>query len=215
MKDVKQLSAREIGIGLGIAVLFLGTSFISERFAPTLRAYIGQGGVTGMVLYVLTIMGIVLVPFASSLPLVPVAVVVWGNVTASLLTLIGWILSGNIAFQIARRFGQPFLSRFALFEHIYRFGDFIPKRNLFTGMVVLGMFGAPADIVSYALGLFTKIPARFFTLAFGTGMVPFVFFLTFTTTLPIIYQTYIVGFMVIAWFFLYARLKRQSNGNAH
>ena len=69
-------------MGFGIAFLFLAASFLSERFASVLRIYIGGGGIASMAAYVGTLIAVVLVPFATTLPLIPVAVSVWGGIIA-------------------------------------------------------------------------------------------------------------------------------------
>jgi uncharacterized membrane protein YdjX (TVP38/TMEM64 family) len=204
---LKQISGKEIAAGIGIALLFLTASFFSERFASVLRTYIGAGGAMSMAAYVGTVVVVVLVPFATSLPLIPVAVSVWGGPTAALLTLSAWVIGASIAFMIARRFGAKFVTKFVSLEALRQASAMVPKRNLAVGTIFFAMFGAPADILSYALGLFTHIRAATAIVSFSLGFSVFAFFITYTATLPIIYQTYMVGFMLLAWFFMYARLK--------
>ncbi len=204
---LKQISAKEICAGLGIALLFLTASFLSERFAAVLRAYIGAGGLLSMAAYIGTVVVVVLVPFATSLPLIPVAVSVWGGPIAALLTLFAWVIGSSTAFMVARRFGSKFVSRFISLQTLRQVSAMVPKRNLAVGTIFFSMFGAPADLLSYALGLFTHIRAKTAIVSFSLGFSVFAFFITYTATLPIVYQTYMVGFMLLAWFFIYARLK--------
>ena len=212
---LKLISAKEIGAGLGVGLLFLTASFLSERFADVLRTYIGGGGLASMAAYIGTVVGVVLVPFATSLPLIPVAVSIWGGPTAALLTLCAWITGASTAFMIARRFGTKFVSRFVSLEALRQASALVPRRNLAMGTIFFSMFGAPADILSYALGLFTHIRAWTAIASFSLGFSVFAFFITYTATLPIIYQTYMVGFMLLAWFFMYARLKYNATQASH
>ncbi len=213
LNRIQKFSWKEVLGGLIIALLFLGASFGSERFASTVHSIVGEGGTGGMLSYIMTVIVVVLIPFASTLPLVPVAVSLWGNIVAAVLTLLGWVISINIAFYIARHLGKPVLERIALFRHIERFGDMVPRKNFLLGVFFLGVIGAPIDLASYAFGLFTHVKQRFVVTAFALGFIPFAFFLTYTATLQLVYQAYIIGFMLIAWFVFYGYLKQPKNKN--
>jgi uncharacterized membrane protein YdjX (TVP38/TMEM64 family) len=207
---MQKLSTKEIMGMILVAMLFLGASYGSEKFAGALEGVVATGSIWSMLAYVLFIIGIVLTPLASTLPLVPVAVVVWGHIPAAGLTLLGWAISSNLAIRISRKYGRRFLVKVLPFKVIRHFADMVPESNLVGGVTVLAMLGAPIDIVSYAIGLFTGLNVWVHTLALTLGAIPFIFFLTYTATLPIIYQTYIVGFMIIVWFVAYSRLKHRS-----
>jgi uncharacterized membrane protein YdjX (TVP38/TMEM64 family) len=214
MRQSFYLSPKEIAGGIFVALLFLTTSYASEQIAAILERHIGDGGVLAMGLYTLTVSSIVMIPLATTLPLVPVAVALWGNVTAAILTVSGWIISAALAFTIARRFGAKLLHKFRYLETIRHFGDMIPRHNLWWGTLLLGMIGVPADIFSYALGLFTPVHLRTFLVPYVLGTIPFAFFISYTTTLPIVYQTYIVSFMLVTWFFVYAMLRNRKDSRS-
>lgn len=213
MQYFTHFSRKEIAAGILIALLFLFASYGSERFAAVLSDYVARGGLGGMAIYMATVMGIILIPFASSLPLVPVAVSLWGNVIAAVLTFSAWVAGGAAAFLLARRFGQPIVERLGLLPYVRKFGDMIPRSNLIFALVIFGLFGMPIDILSYTLGLFTHIRARVYISSFAVGLFPFALFLTYAATLPFAYQPYIMGFMVLAWIFFYSHLKQRSTAN--
>lgn len=54
----------------------------------------------------------------SSVPLVPIAVIVWGNSLTAVLLFIGWILGDMIAYSIGYWAGHPILEKFAPTEKI-------------------------------------------------------------------------------------------------
>lgn len=203
---------KEIAGGIFIGCLFLTTSYISEHFSETLRASIGPGGSASALGYVASVITLALVPLGSTLPLIPVAVAVWGKTIAAFLTIGGWMISAAIAFFISRRFGKPIVERLVPIQYVTWMRDMIPKKNLHIGVVVIALIGAPVDIASYTLGLFSTIRARSFLPLLLIGQIPFAFFVASTATLPLLYQTYIVGVMILAWSFFYSRLKSQSNG---
>ena len=211
MRPSFYLSPKEIVGGIFAALLFLTTSYASEQIAALFQHNIGDSGVLGMLIYTFTISSIVMIPLATTLPLIPVAVQLWGNVPTALLTVTGWTMSAALAFSIARRFGPALLRRFHYLNTIQHFGDMVPRHNLWWGTLLLGMIGVPADIFSYSLGLFTHVRLRTFLVPYIIGTVPFAFFISYTTTLPIVYQTYIVCLMLITWFFVYTLLRNKKN----
>ncbi|TSC61631.1 MAG: hypothetical protein G01um101448_630 [Parcubacteria group bacterium Gr01-1014_48] len=210
MKTIRGITKKEVIGGIAVALLFLLGSYGSERFSDVLQKTIGEGGFWGMLFYVFSISTIALIPLATTLPFVPVAVVVWGKAVASILTLIAWLMSSSVAFIVARRFGRKIIARWVPMEHILNFHHLVPKGNLLMAVFLFGLFGAPTDLLSYVVGLFTKLEYRQFISMFVLGLVPFVIFLTYTATLSFVYQTYITGCMVFVWLFFYAKLK--TNG---
>lgn len=73
--------------------------------------------------------------------------------------------------------------------------NYVPKENIFWGIVFLRML-IPIDILSYALGLFSKISLKRYTLATFIGMVPMAFVLAYVGELKIEYQ--LIGLLVIS-----------------
>lgn len=207
---IRGITKKEVIGGIAVALLFLLGSYGSERFSDVLQKTIGEGGFWGMLFYVFSISTIALVPLATTLPFVPVAVTVWGKVIASILTLFAWLISASIAFFAARNFGRKMITRWIPMEHIRNFHNLVPKENLMTAVFLFGLFGAPTDLLSYVIGLFTKLEYRHFITTFILGLIPFVIFLTYTATLSFVYQTYIAGCMVFVWLFFYAKLKSNS-----
>jgi uncharacterized membrane protein YdjX (TVP38/TMEM64 family) len=205
-----KLSIKEIIGMILVAALFLGASYGSERFAVILENLVSTGSIFSMMFYVLILIGIVLTPLATTLPLIPIATTVWGGMIAGSLTLLAWAISSNLCVRIGRKFGRRLVLKILPFSVIKQFADMVPERNLVGGVTLLSMLGAPIDIVGYAIGLFTNLSPLAHTIALTLGAAPFIFFLTYTVTLPIVYQTYIVGFMIIVWFVVYSHLKQKS-----
>ncbi len=210
MKILRGITKKEIIGGLAVALLFLLASYGSGRFSDILQKNIGEGEFVGMVFYVVSIAVVALVPLATTLPLVPIAVTVWGNIIAALLTMIAWIISASVAFYVSRRFGRRIVARYVPMEHIQNFHTMVPRGNLLTAVFLFGLFGAPIDLLSYVIGMFTKLEYKYFILMFVLGLIPFIIFLTYTVTLSFVYQTYIVGCMVVVWLFFYAKLKNDG-----
>jgi len=66
----------------------------------------------------------------------------------------------------------------------------IPKENLFLGIIFLRMV-IPVDILSYALGLFSKIKTRDYLLATIIGVSPFAFIFAYLGRMPFYYQIFV------------------------
>jgi len=213
MENLQQLKKREIMAGFGIACLFLLASFGSDQFSGVLQKYIGGGGMVSMALYVMMVVTIVTIPFASSLPFIPIAATVWGNIIAAGLTFLGWLIGCAITFYIGRKFGRRAIKKLVNIENVENFSAMIPRQNLMWSLSLLGLFSAPVDMVSYAVSMFTKLRFPPFIVAFGIGLLPSAFFFAYTTTLSLAYQTYVIGFLVVIWLFLYAKLKEDGKKN--
>ena len=65
----------------------------------------------------------------------------------------------------------------------------MPKRNLFFSIIFLRI-AVPADIISYAIGLFTDIRFIVYSLATFIGYAPLAFLLAYAGTLPIYIRVY-------------------------
>jgi uncharacterized membrane protein YdjX (TVP38/TMEM64 family) len=138
-------------------------------------------GFFGMIFYVfITAIAVVIAPI-STFPLIPIASIVWGYVVAAILSIIGWTIGAQIAFIIARRFGKPLVQKFISLEKLESFEKRIPEKNLFWSIVVLRMT-VPVDILSYALGLFSKISYSKYFWATIIGVTPFAFIFSYIVT---------------------------------
>ena len=136
-------------------------------------AWITQHPVSGAFAYVtLLAASVVLMPF-SSLPLLPLAISVFGVGLTAWLSALGWWLGCLVAFQLARR-GRPMLERLASMREVDRLESMVPANVGFGGIVLLRMV-LPVDLVSYALGLLKQLPFRRYALASLLGILPFSF----------------------------------------
>ena len=204
----KFLSVKEMSAAVGVAVLFLLASFGSDKFAPVVEHYVGDGGPQSVAIYLTTIIIVVLIPFGSNLPIIPVAVNLWGNLPAAAITWCGWMIGAAITFMLARYIGARYVERLPLLKHVHAFGALIPKQNFFWGTVALGVIGAPIDILSYAFGFLSPFPMGIYLRAIALGSVPFALFITYTATLSLLYQIYAMTIMVVVWSALYIYMKK-------
>jgi len=102
---------------------------------------------------------------------------------AGVLSVIGWVIGAQIAFLLARRLGRPFIERIFSFEKINAFENYFTDKNLFWTVVFLRVI-TPVDVLSYALGLFSKIKSPTFFFATFIGVIPFAFIFSYAGNLP-------------------------------
>lgn len=127
----------------------------------------------GAVIYVLAgMVSVVMLPL-SSLPLLPLAVSIWGVWMAGALSAAGWWLGALVAFWIAR-VARSSLERFVSLAALDKVERSIPPDMGFVGIVVLRML-LPVDLTSFALGLLRDLRFTTYAVASLIGILPFAF----------------------------------------
>lgn len=195
-----------------LGAVLLGAVLIVRHFDAPLRAFMSQHGVLGVVVYILlNITDAVLAP-GSTLTLIPVAAHAWGRLPAALITIVGWTTGSLVAFFLARHWGAPLVSKIAPMSRVRRFKKFIPRR-LFWSVVFLRLV-LPMDVLSYVLGLFTRMPWIEYGAATALGVAPSAFVLAFlgkTSHGFEIMMLAIAASAVVAIVYSTHRQSRQSN----
>lgn len=165
-----------------IVIFFVVSTLLAERYANELTELATNDSVLGMLIYT-TVSGIaVVVAPVSTLPLIPLAVGMWGWIITGALSIIGWIIGSQIAFYLARRYGKNLVQRFVSLERFNAFEKRLSTNNLFWTVVLLRMT-VPVDILSYALGLFSNMTSRSYFLATVIGITPFAFIFSYLGSL--------------------------------
>ena len=195
-KSVKLKLSAIFGVLL-IVVFFVLFSYLIQSNPDFFEGLISDN-FWGMFIYILiNIIAVVFAP-VTVLPLIAVAAGLWGWVIAGIVTIFGWFLGSVIAFLIARKFGVPLISRFVSLDKIYAIEEKVSIGNSFWSVLLLRLI-IPVDILSYVLGLFSKI--RLVPYAFATilGITPFAFVFAYLGSVPVIYQI-VIGLIVLIVF---------------
>lgn len=172
---------------LFVSLIAVSALYYVEQYGSIFVRIVEIGGVWGMLTYVLiTIAAVVLAPI-STLPLVPLAGIIWGGFLAGILSVVGWSAGALIAFWLARQFGRPLVKHIASIKKICEIESRLPRQNRFWTIVFLRI-ALPVDVLSYALGLFSDMSYGNYFLATVVGVSPFAFILTYAGMLPFIYQ---------------------------
>lgn len=138
-----------------VVFLFVALSYFVQTRLDFFEGLIVAGWV-GMVIHVLlNVLAVVFAPI-TVLPLISLAVGLWGVGMAVFLTVLGWTLGSFIAFGLSRKFGVPIIRRFISLDELYTLEDKMKVGNTFWSVLLLRLI-VPVDILSYALGLFSRI----------------------------------------------------------
>jgi len=145
---------------------------------------------------------VVVVAPLTIIPLIPVASVVFGPFWAGLYTIIGWFLGSIVDFIIARKFGKPVLKKFVSLKTVEKYENYIPQKMEFWWVVLLRAI-VQVDILSYALGLFSRISLWKFSLATLIGMTPMAFVISYAgeALLEREFKTFVILVIVFAVIF--------------
>lgn len=176
-----------------IGILFILSSYFVKENIDFVRSFIGNDFI-GIIIYILiTILAIVVAPIGI-LFLIPVASNIFGWFPTAIFNIVGWFLGSIIVFWISRKYGVPLIKKFISLEKINKLESKIPKENLFIDIILLRMI-IPVDVLSYALGLFSKVDFKTYAWATIIGITPFAFVFSYLGTVSVYYQ--IFGFIFI------------------
>ncbi len=179
----------KIGSLIGILVvvsLFILISLLVKSNVETVEKFVINKEIGIGVYIVIQVVSVVVAPL-SSIFLVPLASNVWGWQVVSLINILSWSLGALISFLLARRYGIKLVRRLVPLKKFYKIEKRIPKRDRFLTIVFLRVV-LPVDVLSYALGLFSKVDTKTYMLATIMGIIPFAIIYSILGVLPIKYQ---------------------------
>ncbi|MBI1998727.1 MAG: VTT domain-containing protein [Parcubacteria group bacterium] len=198
MKYAKLYTAEIVAVGF-LFFLFVVAGYFSSQYEDFLVSSIGRYGVLGMALYVIGAVIAVVVPAVVFLPLVPVAVTLWGSFIAAVLSIIAWMLGAVVAFFLARRYGHPLVAHLLGEKRIKKITKLLPAHHVFLGVVLMRVV-LPVDLISYALGLFNIMSFKAYLAATFIGIVPFAFAFSYFSDINVLFQisAFIAGIILLA-----------------
>lgn len=171
-----------------VATLFVLVSNGIRGHEDIIRLLLHNGSVLGVAVFILfTALFVVFIIPLDIVLLIPIGVSMWGSLLTAFMSIAGWTLGAGVAFLLSRHYGLPLVSRMVGEKRVTEFHDRIPKSNLFWSVVILRML-VPVDLLSYALGLFSRLSWSAYILATLIGVAPFGFFFAYAGILPLWYQ---------------------------
>lgn len=170
-----------IGILVAITLLFWYSLSLQETFYDVVsffETYVRQNEMLGMLVFMLiATLGALVSPF-TNLPLIPVAVALWGAALTALLLLGGWLLGGVIAYFIGRYVGYPAIRYIISAERFDAWLREVRAHTRFSMMFLLRL-ALPAEL-GYAFGVIRYSFWKYVLLTFFAEL-PFVLIATYAS----------------------------------
>lgn len=162
--------------------LFLFALFIlsSDDVVNFFKGYM-EGSVWGPLAFIGALIAAVVLAPVTVVPLIPLAGSVFGPFWAGVLSVIGWTLGAIAAYLLARYIGKPIVKYIVPLESIEKFEARLSGQATFWGLVALRIV-VPVDVLSFAVGLFTRMPLYPYALATLIGVTPFSFIFSYGGT---------------------------------
>lgn len=165
-----------------LAFLFWSSLSLQNIFYETafsIKAYAVENQLFVITVFVaLAALSATLSPF-SSIPFVPVMIMVWGNVLTAIFLLIGWLIGEILAYFIGYYAGYPVVRQLSSFEKIKYYKEKLSKKTEFF-LVLLFRFAMPAEIPGYALGIL-RYNFNKYLLATFIAELPFAFIVSYAS----------------------------------
>lgn len=198
-----------IAVTLGIVIgIFVLISYLVQKNIVFFDNLITSHYALGIFIFIFAeVLAIVVAPI-TSLPLIPIASNTYGPLLTAFFYILGGIVGSFIAFWIGKTYGKNLVKKLVSIERAEEVSAAIPKKNLFVSLVLLRIV-VPADILSYALGIFTEVGYGMFLLTLVVGTIPGAFYFSYLGALPLGYQ--ILGwvgglvFLVTVLYFMFRK----------
>ena len=176
--------------------MFLAISALVQMNVDALQAFLGAASERyGMAAYVLIATTCVMIPFASILPFIPLAVTLWGWQATAILTLLSWTIGAQIVFEVARRLGKPLVLRLVSPQRLAEVERLVDGRSLPRAIALRVL--VHGDLVSYAFGVFTDIGRLEFLLVSIVGLAPAAFLYAYFGSMPLTWQITIAVLAIV------------------
>jgi uncharacterized membrane protein YdjX (TVP38/TMEM64 family) len=189
-----------IRAGLGVVVLFGVALVLAREFAAPIQHALAAHSRLGIVVFFVTSVAAVLLPMLTNLPLLPLAVLAWGPWWTALLLLLGWVGGAALSFWLGRHAQATILRHFPSVQRHADIDRLIHPRHRIGSLVMLRMT-FPVDVLSYALGLFSRSTTRAENaLSTALGGAPFALLFSWFPTLSVTAQ--VVVFVVSTLLFV-------------
>ena len=171
--------------------VFVAVSFIVRKNLSFFEGFIDYSLLGVLIFIFLDILSIVLAPI-TSLPLIPLMSSLFGWFFTWVISVFSWTIGALIAFYLARSYGAPLISRLISLKSLRKLEKQIPQENEFWTILFLRII-IPVDILSYALGLFSKVSFTKYALATFIGVMPVTLVLSYAGSVSFKVQLILFG----------------------
>lgn len=209
-KTILQIAAFAVILGL----MFYASSEAQSalvKYADSIGDYFRENPIRGGLIFIFVSAAAVLLSPFSSVPLVPSAIMAWGNFTTFWLLYLGWIIGGVAAYFIGSLFSEKIIKRFIPLEKVEYYKERISARSQFW-LVLLFRLAIPSEAASYTLGIIRYNFWKYFAVTILTEIV-FALFVVYSSAIllsgKILYFIAILIAGGLALYFLYRYVQRR------
>lgn len=183
--------------------VFLAEAYVEGHQTLGIFVFMALAGVSAM-----------LSPF-SSVPLIPVAIMLWGNVWTTAFLVAGWLGGHVITYTIGYYAGYPIAKKLIALETVEQYSHRFSKRSEFL-LVLLFRLASPAEVPGYVLGAVRYGFAKYFLATFIAEF-PFAVLTVYASEAlidrkPLILAAAIVGGIIFFATAFYLFKKQMSRG---
>ncbi len=168
-------------------VAFVAASWVVNQHLPLLESvFEGHGPVIGLFLFISIGVAITMLPAASTLPLIPLGVALWGWPITAVLILLAWTIGAQLLFLLVRFFRQTRYGHWLEVPQLQSARHLVEQRGLVHAMLL--RLVVEGDVLSYAFALFSTINGwRYFGQSLLTT-VPTAIIYTYVGSMPLVLQ---------------------------
>ncbi len=148
-------SLSKVGGLIIILLLFIGADTLADTHTQEIVTMIESYGMGGKMFFTAIAMLAVVIPIWSNIFLIPFGVITWGPFLTAIFCITGWFFGSIVSFYIARIYKEWLLTKYPSLHKYDLIDSLIPDKHMFLSLIFLRMT-MPVDILSYALGLFSK-----------------------------------------------------------
>lgn len=157
-KVILILAAAFVGFLIWSSVAFQG---LFAKIVPFFAEFAQREKFLSVIFFILLGTASTMLSSFSSVPLVPIAVIVWGNTLTGLYLFIGWLLGDILSYLVGYWAGHPVAKRFLPYEKIKFYLDKIPPEAQFR-MIFLFILSTPSEVPGYTIGILRYKFAKYF-----------------------------------------------------
>lgn len=204
---MKNTKAPLILSSLFIIGLFVLAEILAHTYEQSIADLVQGYSLSSKIFFVAMAAIAVIIPVWSNIFLLPFGVAAWGPLTTALLCISGWWIGSVTAFAIARSYKEILLQKYPSFAYHHYIDQLISSRHHFFSLIFLRTT-LPVDILSYALGLFSKrISWKANAITTLIGITPFAFIFSYIGVLSLPVEISILLFTSLL-FILYVIRRR-------
>ena len=194
---------------LSVILLFVVAELVAHTYTEAISTLMHGYGMGGQLFFILMAIIAIVIPLWSNMFLLPFGVVTWGPLETALLCTTGWWIGSMLSFFIARSYKEWLLQKYKSLS-TYEFVDrLIPTKYQSLSLIFLRMT-IPVDVLSYALGLFSKkIDWKQNAITTLIGITPFAFIFSYIGMISVSMQIIIFG-ITTSLFVLYIVIQKNN-----